>query len=114
MASAFQPPSNRLQKVNRRVGPLRERKSPEFEVGGDDEYSGEIDWDAEWQKVVKENEGGGGAGKRPGEDFYKSDAEKAAIRATNAVAEKVAKVKVQAPAFKPPEIRSLQGDWRVR
>ena len=50
---------------------------------------------------------------RPGKDFYKSDAERATIKAANKVAEQVANVKVQAPSFKPPPIRSLQGDWRV-
>jgi hypothetical protein len=81
---------------------------PEFEVG-DEEYSGDIDWDGEWAKVVKES----GKTDRPGKDFYKSDAERATIKAVNKAAEQVAKVKVQTPSFKPPPIRSLQGDWRV-
>lgn len=81
---------------------------PEFEVG-DEEYSGDIDWDGEWAKVVKEAD----KKDRPGKDFYKTDAERATIKAVNKAAEQVAKVKVQAPSFKPPPIRSLQGDWRV-
>lgn len=81
---------------------------PEFEVG-DEEYSGDIDWDGEWAKIVKEAD----KKERPGKDFYKSDAERATIKAVNKAAEQVAKVKVQAPSFKPPPIRSLQGDWRV-
>lgn len=89
---------------------------PEFVVGEDDDYSGDIDWDSEWQKVVKEQEAGGGGKEqqRPGKDFYKSDLERKAIRATNRVAEQVTNVKVKPPAFKVPEIRSLSGDWRVR
>mmetsp|Transcript_24940 Transcript_24940/g.51042 ORF Transcript_24940/g.51042 Transcript_24940/m.51042 type:complete len:204 (+) Transcript_24940:87-698(+) len=89
---------------------------PEFVVGDNDDYSGDVDWDSEWQKVVREQNAGGGKKEqqRPGKDFYKSDLERKAIRATNRVAEQVTKVKVQAPDFKVPEIRSLQGDWRVR
>lgn len=41
------------------------------------EYTGSVDWDAEWKKVVKN--GGVASGERPGKEFYKSEAEIAAI-----------------------------------
>ena len=119
VSSGFQPAHNNLVRptaasIVRRTTPahttqLNEKAGrPEFEVG-DEEYSGDIDWDGEWAKVVKESD----KKDRPGKDFYKSDAERATIKAVNKAAEQVAKVKVQAPSFKPPPIRSLQGDWRV-
>ena len=40
-------------------------------------YTGSVDWDAEWKKVVKN--GGVARGDRPGKEFYKSEAEIAAI-----------------------------------
>jgi hypothetical protein len=56
-------------------------------MGGDDgiippeessvDYTGSVDWDAEWKKVVR-NKDKTSQG-RPGKDFYKSDAEIAAI-----------------------------------
>lgn len=111
--SGFQPSHNFVRPTSvRRTGPhtkLKEKGGPEFEVG-EEEYSGDIDWDGEWAKVVKESDS---KTDRPGKDFYKSDAERATIKAANKVAEQVANVKVQAPSFKPPPIRSLQGDWRV-
>ena len=116
--SSFQPAQNNFVRptsasIRRRTPAhttqLNEKAGrPEFEVG-DEEYSGDIDWDGEWAKVVKEAD----KKDRPGKDFYKSDAERATIKAVNKAAEQVAKVKVQAPSFKPPPIRSLQGDWRV-
>lgn len=42
------------------------------------EYTGSVDWDAEWKKVVK-NGGVANSGDRPGKEFYKSEAEIAAI-----------------------------------
>ena len=116
--TSFQPAHNNFVRptsasIRRRISAhatqLNEKAGrPEFEVG-DEEYSGDIDWDGEWAKVVKEAD----KKERPGKDFYKSDAERATIKAVNKAAEQVAKVKVQAPSFKPPPIRSLQGDWRV-
>jgi hypothetical protein len=41
------------------------------------EYKGTVDWDAEWKKVVKN--GGTTRADRPGKEFYKSEAEIAAI-----------------------------------
>jgi hypothetical protein len=52
------------------------------------EYKGSVDWDAEWKKVVQS--GGSvktstttGGAERPGKDYYKSEAEIAAIVRTN-------------------------------
>jgi hypothetical protein len=43
------------------------------------EYTGSVDWDAEWKKVVKNGGVASNSGDRPGKDFYKSEAEIAAI-----------------------------------
>jgi hypothetical protein len=50
----------------------------------DAEYSGSVDWDAEWKKVVKNKDAI--LEKAPGKDFYKSDAEIAAIVRRNGYA----------------------------
>ena len=80
----------------------------------DDEYTGEVDWDAEWKKVVENKDRDI---ERPGKDFYKSDVEKAAIKATRDVQERVIDVRktiAENPSIKAPDIKSLQGDGRVR
>ena len=41
------------------------------------DYTGSVDWDAEWKKVMKDKDTL--SKNRPGQDFYKSDAEIAAI-----------------------------------
>jgi hypothetical protein len=76
----------------------------------EDEDTGSVDWDAEWKKVVK-SEGKSAAGERPGKDFYKSDAEIAAIKAANKAAEQASGVTSQI-ANSLPDIRSLSGDWK--
>jgi hypothetical protein len=98
-----------------------------FPGGADADYKGDIDWDGEWKKVVKSQgntvgtSGGVGSGSnkagqdRPGKDFYKSDAEIAAIRAANTATKRVQKVVSSANIKLPtslPTIRSLQGDWK--
>ena len=70
-----------------------------------------MDWDAEWKKVVA-NEGKSDVVERPGKDFYKSEAEIAAIKATNKAAAKVAEAGAGV-ANSMPDIRSLSGDWKV-
>ena len=78
-------------------------------VDAGDSYEGSVDWDAEWKKVVENRDQ---PAKRPGE--YKSQAEIAAIKATNKVAKNVfdasQEMKSKMPAA--PNMRSLQGDWR--
>jgi hypothetical protein len=50
---------------------------PEEQLDSKD-YTGSVDWDAEWKKVVK-NQDAMNTRDRPGKDFYKSEAEIAAI-----------------------------------
>jgi len=73
------------------------------------EYTGSVDWDAEWKKVVQSG-GTTRTENRPGKDYYKSEAEIAAIRAANAATEKVNKVASSIPAT--PSWNELKGDWR--
>lgn len=77
----------------------------------DEEYTGSIDWDAEWKKVMEQEKKGGVD--RPGKDFYKSDAELAAIRAANRASTEVEKIGKKLPSAPDMNIRSLSGDWRV-
>jgi hypothetical protein len=75
------------------------------------EYTGSVDWDAEWKKVVA-NEGKLRDGSsRPGRDFYKSEAEIAAIKAANKATEQISKAG-STVSNSLPDIRSLSGDWR--
>lgn len=80
----------------------------EEEVVGE-QYEGSVDWDAEWKKVVEDRDQ---PVDRPGK--YKTQAEIAAIQATNKVAKNVfdASRDMKASMPSPPSIRSLQGDWR--
>ena len=80
----------------------------EFEVG--ESYKGDVDWDAEWKKVVDEKNNNAN---RPGKDFYKNDVEKAAAKATRAAQEQVINVSKNLPKVQTPDIRSLQGDATV-
>jgi len=94
------------------------RTSRAFLVKGDfppddNEYAGEVDWDAEWKKVVANDGKLDGGAQRPGKDFYKSEAEIAAIKATNQAADKVRETSVNVSNV-IPDIRSLSGDWKVR
>lgn len=78
----------------------------------DDDYTGEVDWDAEWKKVVENKDRDI---ERPGKDFYKTDVEKAAIKATRDVQERVIDVRktiAENPSIQTPDIKSLQGDGR--
>jgi len=74
-------------------------------------YDGDIDWDAEWKKVVKNQ---GQPEERPGNDFYKNEVEKALEKTTKAVQEQISKipnVKVDMP--KPCVHMSLTGDAKL-
>jgi hypothetical protein len=77
-----------------------------------DEYTGSVDWDAEWKKVV-DKEKTGVPIERPGKDFYKSDVELAAIRAANKATTKVQELQKKLPASPSMNMRSFTGDWRV-
>ena len=71
-----------------------------------------MDWDAEWKKVVANEGKVEGGGDRPGKDYYKSEAEIAAIKAVNKASEKAAEVG-SSVGNSMPDIRSLSGDWKV-
>lgn len=75
------------------------------------EYSGNVDWDAEWKKVVEKDGKLEGGSQRPGKDFYKSEAEIAAIKAANTAQRKAAEVG-STVTNSLPDVRSLSGDWR--
>lgn len=77
-----------------------------------EEYTGSVDWDAEWKKVVASEGQMSTGSERPGKSFYKSEAEIAAIKATNKAAEKVVEAS-SGVANAMPDIRSLSGDWKV-
>lgn len=74
-------------------------------------YSSSVDWDAEWKKVVQQQKNGG-AGKsaepRPGQGYYKTEAEIKAIQAANKAAQQAARVQASLPSW-----QMLKGDWKV-
>ena len=74
------------------------------QVPGGDSYEGDIDWDAEWKKVVAEK---GQSSDRPGKDFYKNDAQRAALKASKAASEQISKVKIVKPDI---NLKMLTGD----
>jgi hypothetical protein len=84
----------------------------DFPPDESEEYTGSVDWDAEWKKVVASETKSTGAAERPGKDFYKSEAEIAAIKAANKAAEQATEASISV-ANALPDIRSLSGDWKV-
>jgi hypothetical protein len=81
----------------------------DFEGESSEEYKGSIDWDGEWKKVMENKSQ---PTERPGKDFYKSEAEIAAIKAANMAQEQLAKTASSIPSV--PSFDSLKGDWKVR
>ena len=75
-----------------------------------EERGATVDWDAEWKKVVKDQQAGKSV-ERPGEGYYKSEAEIAAIRAANKATEQMGRAASQMPSM--PSFDSLKGDWKV-
>jgi hypothetical protein len=74
--------------------------------------SSSIDWDAEWKKVVKEQKTSPTSftskeKKRPGEGYYKSEAEIRAIKAANKAAAKLNEAQASMPSWD-----SIKGDWK--
>lgn len=65
-------------------------------------YEGDIDWDAEWKKVVEKRDQ---PSERPGK--YKNEVERALLQTSKATAEQVKKVKIVKPEF---NMKSLTGD----
>jgi len=84
-------------------------KNPREEEIIGEQYEGSVDWDSEWKKVVQDRDQ---PSQRPGK--YKSEAEIAAIKATNKVAKNVYQATNEMKSNMPsaPSIRSMQGDWR--
>jgi hypothetical protein len=74
------------------------------------EYSGSVDWDAEWKKVVKSK--GSPTKSRPGKDYYKSEAEIAAIRVANEAQKQVNTVQDKITLPEVPSWDSVKGDWK--
>lgn len=88
------------------------RASPgDFPPEEAEEYTGTVDWDAEWKKVVASEGKTTDGSARPGKDFYKSEAEIAAIKAANKVAEGAVEASSRV-VNSMPDIRSLSGDWK--
>ena len=86
--------------LNAKIGSDEEEDS----FPGGDSYKGDIDLDEEWKKVVKEK--GQDLG-RPGKDYYKNDAQRAALKVTKAAGEQIKKVKVVKPDI---NLKMLSGD----
>ena len=92
-----------------------------FLVSGDDnddfppdestEYSGSVDWDAEWKKVVEKDGKLDNGKERPGKDFYKSEAEIVAIKAANTATKTVSDAGTSV-SNSIPDVGLLSGDWR--
>ena len=78
-----------------------------------DEYTGDVDWDAEWKKVVASDGKLKDGAQRPGKDFYKSEAEIAAIKAANKATEKALEAG-SSIRDSMPDVGSLTSDWKVR
>ncbi len=119
-ADAFQPSSSLSTLTTRRTAsnarsimkrqPLYDNNTGSGEdeetTPGGESYDGDIDWDAEWAKVVKEK---GKEIDRPGKDFYKNDAQRAAARASRVASEQISKVKIVKPDV---NLRMLTGDTK--
>lgn len=72
----------------------------------EDDYTGDTDWDAEWKKVVSNQDQ---PKDRPGN--YKSDIEIAATKAKVEAEKKL--ISVQNEAKRMSNFDSLKGDWKV-
>lgn len=55
---------------------ISDESEPDFFLPEETDYTGSIDWDAEWKKVVKEKQK---TKERPGSGYYKTEAEIVAI-----------------------------------
>jgi hypothetical protein len=108
---SFQPVAS---KISTRVSSssVRAIKSDESDFPPEDEESdSSVDWDSEWKKVVR-NEGRlDGGESRPGNNFYKSEAEMSAIKATNKAAKQATEF-TSSVTDNIPQMSSLVGDWK--
>ena len=75
------------------------------------EYTGSVDWDAEWKKVVQSEGKLENNQERPGQGYYKSEAEIQAIKAANEASKKISEASSSVTSALP-DFRSLSGDWR--
>ena len=80
---------------------------PAEEMIGAPSFSSEVDWDAEWKKVMDDQRLGKKA-ERPGAGFYKTEAEIKAIQAANKAAQQARQVQASLPSW-----QMLKGDWKV-
>ena len=95
-----------------RISMIKTDQGDDFPPDESGDYEGSIDWDSEWKKVVA-NEGKlEGGQERPGKDFYKSEAEVAAIKAANKAAMKATEVSTNV-SNSLPQFNSFTGDWKV-
>lgn len=82
---------------------------PDFDdmppLGEDAEYTGSVDWDAEWKKVVENK---GQPANRP-KDIVKSDAEIAVTKTVNKAAQNLVDA---TSGMSVPSMDSLKGDWK--
>jgi hypothetical protein len=102
-----------LSRVASRTASFSSKRDDDFPLEEmADEYTGNVDWDAEWKKVVAKEKAGVPI-ERPGKDFYKSDVELAAIRAANKATTQVQEIKKKLPSPPSMNMSSLTGDWRV-
>lgn len=104
------------QQLSRLISRFAKTSNDDFpaEEEFSEKYEGSVDWDAEWKKQMQRENAAGSVGvERPGKDYYKSEAEIAAIKAVNKASEKAAKAGAGV-ANAMPDIRSLSGDWKVR
>ncbi|CAJ1949410.1 unnamed protein product [Cylindrotheca closterium] len=100
-------PSTRSSK-SAMYGVINEESDFPPEEGG---YDSSIDWDSEWKKVVQ-SEGKLSTGEsRPGQEFYKSEAEIAAIKAANKAAARASEA-ASSVTNKLPQLSSFSGDWK--
>lgn len=111
--TAFVPSQFPSSKRNGMLVVLNEKISDDstsdFPLGsGSDEYKGDIDWDSEWKKVVRNQNQ---PVERPGKDFYKTQAEITAIKAANKAQESIGNV---AEKIVPSNLSwsTLKGDWK--
>ena len=113
---AFQPSSSiaqrnfnlNIQRTNSNLQALSDNDGDTTPSG--DSYEGNIDWDAEWAKVVKDKETNKNTGSsRPGQDYYKNDAQRVAVKASKVASEQINKVKIVKPDI---NLKMLSGDAR--
>merc|ERR1712151_536886 len=79
-------------------------------MGDGGSYDGNVDWDAEWKKVVDNKDQ---PSVRPGKDFYKSDLEKAIGKTTRAAQEQISKVQMPNVQMRRPSMPSFSGDAKL-